>query len=520
MRTSVAAVFLALLVGLAYLNILGNQFTNWDDEHLILRNKVVQALDVRFLIGQFHISYPPLPVITHALDHRVWGFNPLGFHLTDITLYTLAVIVFFSLCGHIIGDRRAALVAAALFAVHPLHVESVAWLSSRKDGLGMLFYMLGFFAYIRSEEGSRQRRIWLSALFYFCALWSKPFTVTLPVALILYDLLLAAPRPAARRIFTSKLPYLVPIAVTALAAIFLDPHNETAMPYHGGSRYATFLAVMVVVGDYCRMLVLPLRLSALYVVAIPKTIASLRPMTGILALLLLLVAAALGRRRRPVASFCIAWGLISLLPVLQIIPNNVIKADRYLFLPSAALCLFAGSILKRGLCGRRRQLVLAACVSAMTALLILTIARNRVWRDSVSLWGSVIAANPSNFDAYNNLGIAYCTQMRYDDALASLARALELKPGLSSAHNNLGNVYRLMGRPDEALAEFEKAKGLASDIVYGANVFIGMGLIYEERGEYARALEAYDEASRRNPGYLDDSALRAHREHCRMLLRK
>lgn len=515
LKTRIGLTALVILVLVVYSNILGNHFTNWDDEHLIVRNKAIRTLDIPFIIRNFHISYPPVPVISHCLDYRFWRLNPVGYHLTDMIIYALIVLVFFCLCVALIGNREAAFAAAALFAVHPLHVESVAWLSSRKDGLGMLFYFLSFLVYLRGREWRRREFLWLSAFFYLCAIWSKPLMITLPLALILYDVLLADQRSSLRGSILSKLPYLLPLLLTALATIFLDPHKDIRFSYHGGSMYSTFIAMSIVLGDYLRMLILPVSLSSLYLVEIPARMTEIRCLLPLAAIVTIMAAAAAAARRAALFSFCVFWGVVSLIPVLQLVPVNVIKADRYLYLPTAALCLLCGRAASSALLRPRfRRGALAAC-AVVTLLAILTIARNTVWRDSATLWEAVIARSPESADAYNNLGIVYMQGGSYEEAEEILTHAVNLRGDFASAHNNLANVYRVTGRYDEALEEFNKAMGLTHDVVYSANVYIGIGMVHEARGEYGKALEAYERAVRLNPIYLDDSLLIEHRASCR-----
>jgi tetratricopeptide (TPR) repeat protein len=517
MRNIAPVIALVLLVAVAYCNILGNRFTNWDDNHLIVLNKAIRSLDPVFILKNFHISYPPLNVISHGIDHLFWGLNPVGYHITDIFLYALIVASFFLICEKILGDRSAAVAAAALFAVHPLHVESVAWLSSRKDGLGMLSYLLAFLAYLRGREQKQYAYLWLSSLFYFCALWSKPLMATLPLALILYDILPGRSRTPVKlgELIVTKLPYAVPLAATALTALTLDPHNEIGLRYHGGSAYATFLAMVIVLPDYLRMLLLPVGLNALYVVRIPGGLMNLPCLLSLAVLLLAAASALTSARKLPLLAFTVLWGVVSLLPVMQIVPVNIVKADRYLYLPTAALCLLYGGVLHA--LRPRRVGVAIAVLAAVTLLSVLTIARNTVWRDSVSLWEAVIMRDPSNADAYNNLGIALASNRDYAGAEQILKQALRLRTDFPSASNNLANVYRITGRYDMALDELQKAAGLARDIVYAASAYLNMGMVYEARGEYDKALDAYGEASRLNPVYLDDSALMERIAACRRM---
>ncbi len=511
---------LLLLLSLAvYAGVLGNRFTNWDDEHLIVKNTMIRSLDPMRLLRSFHLSYPPLTVFTHCLDYFFWGLNPVGYHVTDLLLYALIVAAFYLLAGRIAGDARAAFAAAALFAVHPLHVESVAWLSSRKDGVAMLCYLAAFLAYLRGERRRGGRP--LAALLYLGAVWAKPLMATLPLALLLYETLCRG--ESARRALRRLLPFAVPLALTALAAVFLDPHNEVRLPWHGGGPAATARVAARVMGDYLRMLVLPVRLNALYLVVIPARFLDARCLLPLAACALIAAAAARRARGSPLFAFCAGWAAASLLPVMQFIPSNVVKADRYLYLPSAALCLLCGAwwarVSRERGGGRAAGVALMAGLAAVVAIFsALTVARCAVWADSVALWESSAALNPANPDALNNLGVAYTRERRYSDAAAALSRALSLRPAFPSARNNLANVYLLTGRYDDALRELKGAAGLERDIVYAANASITMGMAWEGKGEYGKALKAYGKALRLIPGYLDDSALKARIAGCRARL--
>jgi tetratricopeptide (TPR) repeat protein len=518
LRTKILALSLIIIVAIAYANICGNEFTNWDDEHLLVRNKAIRSLDPIFVIRNFHLTYPPLIVISHSLDYEFWRLNPVGYHITDIMLYALIVLAFYFVCQSLIGDSVPAFIAASLFAVYPLHVESVAWLSSRKDGLAVLFYFLGFLAYLRTVRKGRRDFLWLSILFYFLALWSKPMMITLPLALILYDILLAPRRKSLCAIVVGKLPFAIPVALTCLAVVFLDPHSEVSLSYHGGSPYMTFLVVLRVLADYLRMLFFPVKLSVLYVVGIPQSLWEMPCPLSLAVGVGVLVTAAAVARRCPFFSFAVFWAFIALIPVLQIIPTNVVKADRYLYLPTAALCLLAGRLVASPALSYRRRGVVLVVVALLSVLMLLTIARNTVWKNSAALWESEVAIGNRSADVYNNLGIAYSRRGRYDEAEEAIEHSLELRPGFASAHNNLANVYRKTGRYDEALEELGNAIGLTKDIVYAANVYISMGMVYEAKGEYAAALRVYEKALKLSPVYMDDSMVRRRMTICRRKL--
>jgi hypothetical protein len=503
---------LIVLIAVLYGNILGNRFTNWDDEHLIVKNKLVRTFDPIHIGRNFHLTYPPLTVLSHSFDFFFWRLNPVGFHITDVCLYLLISVTFYLICTAILNDSRRALLAAVLFAAHPLHVESVSWLSSRKDSLSVFFYFLAFLSFIKAEDGKGGAQLTFSTICYFLALLSKPLTATLPVVLFLYDRLLSPSKRPISSTIKRLLPYGIPIIVIGLATFFIDPHNELTLAYHGGSAYKTFLTVLIILLDYLRMLILPIALSALYIVWIPDTLLNPRLLFTVFLFLTLFCLGVTQRRRRPMLLYCLLWGAISLLPVMQFIPSNVVKADRYLYMPSAAFCLFVAWLMPHGVIASRKKpafIFIVACFS------LLTVYTNTFWKDSVALWKSVTARCPYNADAYNNLGIAYSRAGRYKEAEKTLRHAIALRPEFPSAYNNLANVYRLTGRHEDALLILQKAGGLAKDIVYAANLYISMGLIYEETGQYGKSLSCYEQALRLKPAYLDDSFIIEHIAKCR-----
>jgi len=385
----------------------------------------------------------------------------------------------------------------------------------------MLFYMLALVAYLRSKGANGKSFIWLSALLYCIAIFAKPLMITLPLALILYDMTIGKkryPPCALKGILMRKLPYLVPLAALGLATAVLDPHNEMRAAYHGGGPSATFRAMTIVLGDYLRMLLFPVGLSPLYLVRIPMSFMKAPCLLSLAAIIAIAALAVRFRRERPLFSFCVFWAGASLLPVLQIVPVNVIKADRYLYLPTAALCLLFGGIFHSDAMRRWRFQCAASFMIVLVAFTLLTISQNAVWHDSVSLWEMVLMRDPANADAYNNLGIACAEAGDYAGAEALFKQALALRPYYPSASNNLANLYRVTGRYEEALKELQKAMDLTTDIVYSASAYMNMGLVYEAQGRYAEALEFFEKAARINPVYLDDSTLREHIDGCRSLI--
>ena len=512
-RVALLALAVAALAVAVHLNTLGAGFVNYDDPKLILNNPYIRSLDldtVRHVwTHPIKEAYLPLRVTSYAVDYAIWGMEPFGFHLANVLLHAMVAVLVFAVARRLSGSLFAAFAAGALFAVHPVHTEAVAWASGRKDVLSTALFLGSYLLYLKyAQEGRRKHWLILVSIiaFIFSGL-AKAMVVTLPALIMITDYVYG------ERLGEGRWKRLVPVwaayfaaaaFVTGLAVHFASS-AKAIVPYHFGSGERTALFMTWAVLFYLKTLLWPSFLSARYPYGdtgdfgVPELAIRLSP--GVLAIVLgaafyvFLRSRETHRRATSVplklAGLGLAWFFVSLLPVMNIISINILVADRYLYVPSVGLLLaVAGAFLAVW-----RRFSTASGVSAgriavavlLGALFVLgsarTWARNRVWHDSVSLWGSVASEFPGSAEARLLLATAYAESEPpdYERALAEVDAAEGLDPRSGEPHLVRGRVFSRMGDAKRAQAEFAMARMLGLE---------GAGDAYELELEQAGPLEA------------------------------
>lgn len=442
-----------------YGRILGHDFmSNWDDNRYILENPDVQGISwlrIRAVFSRYYVgNYAPVQMLSYMLDHAIWGLWPGGFLFTNLLLHTVNGLLLYRLFIRLINDRLAAWLGASLFLVHPVQVETVAWIAQRKNLLAMLFFLLAWEFYLayRDDGGTRRRLYYAASLTaLLLALLAKSIAVIFPVSIFLFDV--CYPAPKARFRFLDKAPYLLVAVAAAVLAILSQTPDYTEWGagggrtgYHGGSAVATFLTMLPVYCSYLRLIVWPVDLSALYDPAIHK---SLDPV--VMAALLLLAGMAylvyrLYRQDRRIA-FWPLFAVIALLPVSQIVPLVTLMNDRYLYFPLIGVAGVIACAVKFISQPRRGgSAAVALMVSLLVILSTLSFQRCAVWQNSVSLWSDTLKKTPNSFIVWEGMGEAlqYGGKARRNEAIAAYRHAIELNPtnqvGDLSRYN-LGVVY-------------------------------------------------------------------------------
>jgi Tfp pilus assembly protein PilF len=437
--------------------------------------------------------------------------NPWGYHLTNILLHGAAVAVFFCVAHALLRAAlpaadpwlsAGALVAALAFGIHPLRVESVAWVTERRDVLSGIFYLLTLWAYL-GYVARRSKSAYCIALGSFAlALMSKSITASLPGILVLLDIyplrrLGGAAgwlTPAARRVWLEKLPFValaVAAAAVAVRAITsgggLTPLGTLGLPARAAlSFYA--------LGFYLGKLLWPTSLSPLYELALPVRFLDAGIVLSALAVVAVTVLAVLVRRRWP--AFLAAWAVfvMILLPVLGIAHNGYqAAADRYTYLASLGFAALAGGVVA---VWRRRALWPAAL--GLLALAALTWMQVPVWRSDLSLWRRAVDLEPTSGVARSNLGAALTAERRYADAVVELRRAVALRPGYAEAWNNLGLAWAHQGRPEEAAEGFRRAVTVRPSF---AEAWNNLGVTAALQGQGDLAMDAFRHSAAADPSF-------------------
>ena len=490
---------------LSFLSSLDNDFVNWDDTVFVTQNSLIRDLswnNVKEIFSAPVIkSYDPLVPLSFSLDYALWGLNPFGYHATNVLLHLGNTLLVFLLVLRLTGHLLPALVASLLFGVHPLHVESVTWVSGRRDVLSILFFLGSLLCYLRYQENRRSRFYILSFVAFVLALLAKPMTVTLPFIMFLCDYL--SERAWTTRTMLEKVPFLIMSAVISVVTILT--HQSPRGPY---ALYISALGDNLLIACwglvfYLGKTLAPVQLSAFY--PYPAEINLHLPTFFSPPILLIALTGGVwvSRRYTRKVIFGSLFFLLTLLPVMNIIPfGGVAAADRFIYLPSIGLFYLAGLAFQRMYAWKVRwekakrvslTLFLGLTVFALGAL---TWQRSDVWQDSETLWLSVIELYPEVPHAHNNLGNTYLKRGNLNEAITEYKKVILLKPMDALAHNNLGAAYLRKGNLDAAIAEFKKAITLNPKDALAHN---NLGNTYLRKGQLNAATTEYKKAITLNP---------------------
>ena len=498
------AVLLLVITAAIYCRVLGHDFLlNWDDNEYVLDNDAVYGISISHIqrvFGSYYVgNYAPVQMLSYMLDYELWGLWPGGFLLTNILLHFLNGLILYGLLFTIYRDRLLAATAAAIFLFHPLQVESVAWISQRKNLLAMLFFLLAWRGYIafRGKDGRHAWYYYAGALVAFLlALLSKSVAVIFPLVILLYDHCFYP--PGRRQRLADKLPFIALATLTAALALRTQSVEcgcgRVPFGHYGGSVLATMLTMAPVWCRYLGMLFWPANLSAMYDPAIHKTI----DMPVALALLLLAGAGyiclmLLKADRR--TGFWPLLFLIGFLPVSQIVPLVTLMNDRYAYFPllGAAVMGGIGAVKLRERLGSSRKFLGLALI-AVPLLLLATVSWQRcaVWRNAATLWRDAARKSPSKADVWEKLGEASSGDSDGKaEALHALRTAVKLDPARDNARFKLGLLAMELGEYDEALVHLGL---LAEKNPKNVVVMTALGRLYLKRGDYGAAGNALERA--------------------------
>jgi len=529
---------------------LGHQFLDWDDALNLVDNPEFRGLGWRNLRWMFTTTlaghWIPVTWLSFGLDHRLWGMNPLGYHLTNVLLHTAAAVVFYLVGLRLLraatgaGEgalRLGALAAALVFAIHPLRVESVAWATERRDVLSGLWFLLAILLYLKAAgPDGAPRRWWLagSLVCYGLAAMSKAIVMTLPVVLIVLDVYPLGRLPtrwreltarATRSVWAEKIPYAAVGLATAVIAnhavraygdmiASLPLENRVAVALYGLAFYVWKTAIPVLISPMYQMS------SHLD----PWDGRMLASAAGVIALSAVLVWL---RRRWPAGLAVWICYVVLVAPVSGIIQSGPqLVAARYSYLSCLGLALLVGGAVcrlaplaaVRGPSRRWARSGLAVVVGGTVALGALSWRQTWIWRDSETLWSYAVSMEPASPLAHGNLAFAYLSQGRLPEAEREIRIAVRLAPEWELGQQNLAVVlarqgrfaeagearaqlgYLLMkhGKYDAAVALGEKEVGARPGDAAAHN-HLGVALLL--RGDVGPAIEHFEQALRLDPGH-------------------
>ena len=498
-RSTVLAICVALaaITWLVFGQTLRHDFVNYDDGEYVYDNpQVTPGLTREGIVWAFTRSHAanwhPLTWLSHMVDCQLFALRAGGHHFTNVLLHSAtAIVLFLALHRMTAGLWRSAFVAA-VFAVHPLRVESVAWISERKDLLSGLFFVLTIGTYLRYARAPSRGRYALVLLLFALGLMCKPMLVTVPLVLLLIDYWPLQRPISLRRAVLEKLPLLALSAASAVVTLFaqtraLNRLEHLSIPTrlaNAATSTATYIAQMF----------WPSGLAPFYPLE-PAKLTALRVVLSVLLVAGVSVFVFLLRRRRYLVTGWL-WYLIMLAPVIGIVQvGQQAHADRYTYLPQIGLAIAltwgAADFVRRW---RRFRLVSGGlAVATVASLAFAAHKQTAYWRESETLWNRTLAVTENNVIAEQNLGQALHQKGRPAEAIARLRRALAINPNQASVHSSLGVVLLETGRPNESLTHLEKAVELKPedpDANYNlANTLMELGRGRDAVTHYRRALE-------------------------------
>lgn len=481
-------------------------FVTYDDDKYVSENEhVLSGLTAKNVVWAFtgiHSSnWHPLTSLSHMLDCKLFGPNPGRHHLVNLSLHTVSTLLIFLILLQMTGAFWQSAFVAAVFGLHPLHVESVAWISERKDVLSALFWFLTMAAYFRYVKTPRAGRYLLTLIIFAMGLMAKPMLVTLPFVLLLLDYwpLERPGRKNVQQMLWEKIPFFIFSVVSCTITLVVQSKSGALKGIEQFSLPSRISNAAISYITYIVKIVWPADLSVFY--PHPRGEPAHWQIYGSIVLLVCITAGVLrlstGRKFLLVGWF---WYLGTLVPVIGLVQvGGQAMADRYTYIPSIgffiAVAWAANDLLMKW---KYKKPVLCFLSSAVVLVFaMLTYFQAGHWRDSMSLFDHAVKVTSGNYTAYDGRGLVYKNKGLYDLAMSDFNKAIEINPGYAVSYNNRGNIYIAKGEYGLAISDFNKA----IEIHPGkALVYNNRGLAYDAISQYDLALSNFNKALEINPG--------------------
>ena len=550
-REGVICLILVIAILAVYWQVGNHEFVDFDDNEYVTKNRHVQAGltsdSITWAFTSTHAAnWHPLTWLSHMLDCQIYGLNPGGHHLTNVLLHILNTILLFLIFRRMTGALWKSAFVAALFALHPLHVESVAWVAERKDVLSTFFWMLTMGSYVWYVERRGMRRYLLVLLFFALGLMAKPMLVTLPFVLLLLDYWplgrfhiryvddvqhtedvstkdtrrkKGKPRYAAENalqadnnttsnyrwslvlpLLREKIPFLILAAVSSIVTFYVQQGGGAV-----GSLYAFPFIIRISNAlasyiSYIEKMLWPQHLALLY----PHVLEGWKIAGAFLILIFISYVAVRVMKRFPYIIVGWFWYLGTLVPVIGLVQvGSQSMADRYTYVPLIGIFIIiawgASDILTRWQYRRAFLAISAGCI--LSVLTIVTWMQLQYWQNSISLFEHTINVTTDNFTMHCCMGTALAEQGKIDEAVVHYTEALKIKPDYAEAHYGRGVVLQEQDKIDEAISHYTEALKIKPDY---ADVHYNLGIALVRQGRVDEAISHYSEAMRINPG--DDDA--------------
>ncbi len=537
-------VLLALMVVtfITFLPSINNDFVNWDDQDYVTESPYVAKLNPdgvkTMFTEQIASNYHPLTILSLAINYKFSALNARGYHITNLILHLInTLLVFFFVYYFFNRKVEGATVAALLFAIHPMHVESVAWISERKDVLYTTFFMAGLITYLQYLKRDHIKYLVYTGIWFLLSLWSKPTAVMFPVILVLIDFYFKG-FAFDKKMIVNKIPFFL----LSIVFGFITIKIQSSSAIGGLDDYTIVQRIQFAsygVYHYLLHMFAPLKLATFH----PYPVASQMPVIYsiapvVVAVVLGLVAYSMKFTR--IIAFGFLFFLAKIALTLQFVQvGSAIVSERYTYVSYIGLFMILAYGINYFFSKEGKQNGLRIPVFALTAIaslvfIFMSYQQCKVWKNSGELWTNVLQHYPNSSVAYNNRGNYYQDknqldasfedlqkaialngnyykayisrgklfrlQGKYQEALADYNKAIEMKPDVPEAFNNRGNIYFSLQQYDQALADYNKVLSVQPN---NAKAHGNSGAIFVTKGDMERGLASLNKAIELDPGYID-----------------
>lgn len=535
-KTIITLITIFSVVLISLFPTLFNGWVNWDDPGYVTENVLVSSghisTDQIFTTPQVMGLYHPLTLLSLAIDYQIWGHHPFGFHLTNLLLHLFNTAFVFFLFRKLKSTLLVSGIVALLFGMHPMHVESVAWISGRKDVLYAFFLLIAALSYLRYLDGELKRKAhwyFLAIVFFILSLLSKNIAFVFPLLLILFDWKLGY--PITKRTLLAKIPFFL-LGAAALLIAFqgqADSDSLVTADTHSFSEGILFGSYNTVY--YLFKSVIPIQLAAFHPFPMTAELSGFFYFS-LLPLLLLIIVLLWAFKKHRNVFFGLVFYLVAIAPLVQIVPfGKALSSERYTYLAYIGLFYVLALSLEKlnGKYPNQKRIILGGFCFWISFLAFQTHQQSKVWKNSETLWNQVVDVHPDGYWAYFSRGLHYKKQQKKELAFEDFEKSIALTPsaealyerGLmfeemndllraetdyrnsilllpsnSKAHLNLGIILAKQRKIDPAISEFKKA--LKYDPNYSLAHF-NYATALKFKGSFAKSLHHYDKAVELEP---------------------
>ena len=516
-RKLLASLILITATLLLYAPLKENRFINYDDPGYVTSNGFVQqGLNANNFVWAFKTTssanWHPLTWIFYMIDCQLFGLNPAGYHLTSLVFHVINVVILFLLLHRATGAFWRSALVAALFALHPLNVESVAWVAELKNVLSTFFWFLAIWAYGWYTLNPNWRRYLSVVCSFALGLMAKPMLVTLPFTLFLLDFWPlrrvrfgahpdTAASPSIIRLVLEKVPLLLLSAASSIITIIAQRSGGALITAHAFSFRSRISNALFAYADYLVKMLWPRNLSVFY----PRPHTYPWWQLALAGLLLAAITTLVWRRRgRGYPLVCWCWYLGTLVPVIGLIQvGGQSMADRYVYVPSIGIFVLVvwgvteWSVNRRAL----RYALIPVTIGALFVLSLRAHSQVLLWHDDLTLFTNILHNSPENAVAHNNLGTALADAGRLDEALPHFRAVEAIEPEDAEAHYNLGHFFLQTGNPREAIPEYGLCLYWTGSRQVAARARFDLGLAFSQTHQIDQAKANYRDAIKLAPDY-------------------